>query len=160
MSCHLQVTKHDDSNHLLDSNHHWSIEEFPFLTVVPPLFDVCTLPAMCKPSTFCPKSSLTYSKILTVFHPTLNQWQRAIRLPMKCGLILIEEKHPLYNVYGLIFSNNFSSATIKSNKRHFQSTIFWPVLALYFPTLSKSSQSLLRTWTQEKMKGKRWKNNL
>jgi hypothetical protein len=51
---------------------------------------------------------------------------------MVCGLILVEEKHPLYNVHDLFCSNNLSSATIKLKKRHLQSTNFGPVLA-FFP---------------------------
>ena len=43
--------------------------------VVPPLFDVYTLPTTWKPST------LTDSEILIVFHLTLNQWQKSYKSP-------------------------------------------------------------------------------
>jgi hypothetical protein len=49
--------------------------------VVPSLLDVCTPPAMWKSSTSCPKSTLTDSEILTVFHLTLNQWQKSYKSP-------------------------------------------------------------------------------
>jgi hypothetical protein len=51
--------------------------------------------------------------------------ERAIGLQTECGLILVERKHPLYNIYGLFWSNNLSSTILKSKKRNPQLAIFW-----------------------------------
>jgi glutaredoxin-related protein len=88
-------------NYLKGFNHNHLIDKLPLYKVMSPLFNVCAPTCHVEVLNFLFQDNLiSFSKIWQCYTQLWIDGERVIGYQIKYGLILNEEQHPLYKIYG------------------------------------------------------------